>query len=82
MLQKVIRTRDVTFNKNLKYNPNQQENPLPLEVVQTIKATKILLFSTNKGVTVDQFLSVSNTLISQPLALNRATEQLSKSKTN
>jgi hypothetical protein len=82
MLQKVICTRDVTFNENLKYNLNQQENPLLLEVVQTIEATEILSFSTDEGVTADQFLSVSNTLISQPLALNRATEQLSKSKTD
>jgi hypothetical protein len=80
-LQKVIRTRDVTFNENLKYDPNQQETPLPFEVVQAIEATEILSFFTDEGVTADQILPVSNTLISQPLALNRATEQLSKSKT-
>jgi hypothetical protein len=81
-LGKVIRTRDVTFDENLKYNPNQPEMPLPLEVIRAIEATEILSLATDEGVTVDQILPVSNTQISQPLAINRAIEQHSKSKTD
>jgi hypothetical protein len=61
MLRKVIRTRDVIFNENLKYNPNQPEMPLLLEVIRAIEATEILSLATDKGVTVDQILPVSNT---------------------
>jgi hypothetical protein len=81
-LQKVIRTRDVTFDENLRYDPTQYENPLPLEAIQAIEAIEILSLSTNEDVTVDQILSDSNTLILQPLALNRAIQQHSKSKTD
>ena len=43
-LQKVIRTRDVTFDETLKFDPNQVEQPLPQPAIEVINLISITDF--------------------------------------
>lgn len=40
-LQKVIRTRDVTFDESIRYNPRYPEPPLPEQVIEVIETIQL-----------------------------------------
>lgn len=66
-LQKVIRTRDVTFDESSKYDPKQHIKPLPFQTIQAIESMEIPSLHTDEGVTADESLPVFRGIVSQPL---------------
>lgn len=80
-LQKVIRTRDVTFDEQHKYDPNHIILPIPQEVLQAISTIEIISLPQYDGVTTDQIIPNLTPRTSDTKASKRTKQKLSKSKT-
>ena len=69
-LQKVIRTRDVTFDESIKYSPHQVELPLPqpiIEVLELITLTETDTADRISNSSEGTILPIPSSIITQPI---------------